>query len=331
MPSLVYIARITRSSEELAQGLQSAGLHVKSFAPGEITGDECLLVMTSEAVLANQRSADAAPRAGHKANTRQEVESTPPPSNMNAHLGSQTEIYDRVTAAAAKESAASREQASSIASKIELENESLGFIPSNIRLPTLASSRGSEPLQPSPAPLAGLSARAGNPSYPPPSLPTDHRSRVSPAQTSAVSCGKASRPYERRRLLSVPRYSLLWQTVAIATSMLIFAAIRPSTTDVTIRGTDRSTRFAADSEERTQSASGRQAVTMGRTSKSPVALPSTGAMNTAGEQKYQTDDGFVAEDFTNHFDPQAHSIATLQGSERNARGSVKPKRIVIIN
>ena len=43
MPSLVYIARITRSSEELAQGLQSAGLHVKSFAPGEITGDECLL------------------------------------------------------------------------------------------------------------------------------------------------------------------------------------------------------------------------------------------------------------------------------------------------
>jgi hypothetical protein len=44
MPSLVYIARITRSSEELAQGLQCAGLHVKSFAPGEITGD----VLTSD-------------------------------------------------------------------------------------------------------------------------------------------------------------------------------------------------------------------------------------------------------------------------------------------
>jgi hypothetical protein len=54
-------------------------------------------------------------------------------------------------------------------------------------------------------------------------------------------------------------------------------------------------------------------------------------MNTAGEQRYQTDDGFVAEDFTNHFDPQAHSIATLQGSERNTRGSVKLKRIVIVN
>jgi hypothetical protein len=331
MPSLVYIARITRSSEELAQGLQSAGLHVKSFAPGEITGDECLLVMTSEAVLANQRSADAVPKAGHKAETSQEVESAPPPSNMNAHLGPQTAICDRVKAAAAKESAASREQASSIASKIELESESLGFIPSNIRLQTLARSPGSEPLQPLPAPLAGLSARAGSPSCPPPSLPGDHRSRVSPAQTSAVSCGKASRPNERRRPLSVPRYSLLWQTVAIATSMLLFAAIRSSTTDVTARGTDQSTRFVADSKEPTQSASGRQSVTTNRTSKLPVTPPSTGAMKTAGERRYQTDNGFVAEDFTNHFDPQAHSIATLQSSERNARASVKPKRIVVVN
>jgi hypothetical protein len=331
MPSLVYIARITRSSEELAQGLQSAGLHVKSFAPGEITGDECLLVMTSEAVFANQQSADVAPRAGHKADTSQEVESAPPPSNMNAHLGSQTAIRDRVNAASAKESAASRKQASSIASKIELESESPGFIPSNIRLQTLASSRGSESLQPSPAPPAGLSARAGNPSYPPPSLPTDHRSRVNPAQTSAASHGKAARPDEGRRLLSVPRYSLLWQTVAIATSMLLFAAIRPSTIDVTTRGTARSTRFATDSEEPTQSASGRQSVTTSRTSKLPVTPPSTGAMKTAGEQRYQTDHGFVAEDFTNHFDPQAHSIATLQSSERNARASVKPKRIVVVD
>jgi hypothetical protein len=155
MPSLVYVARITRSSEQLAQGLQSAGLHVKSFAPGEITGDECLLVMTSEAVLANQRSTDEAPRAGHKADTSQDVESAPLPSNMNAHVGSQTAICDGVKAAAAKQSAVSREQASSFASKIELETGSLGFIRSNIRLQTLASSPGSEPLQPLPALLPG--------------------------------------------------------------------------------------------------------------------------------------------------------------------------------
>ena len=331
MPSLVYIARITRSSEELAQGLQSAGLHVKSFAPGEITGDECLLVMTSEAVLANQRSADAAPRAGHKADTSQEVESPPPPSNMNEHLGSQPASCDKVKAAAAKETAASREQSSSIASKIELEAESFGFIPSNIRLQTLASSSESEPLQSLPAPLAGLSAKVGSPSSPPPSLPTDHRSRVSPAHTSATSGRKAARPDKGRRLLSVPRYCLLWQTVAIATSMLLFAAIRPSTTDATTRGTDQSMRFAADSKEPAESASGRQSVTTSRTSKSPAASSSNEAMKTAGERPYQTDNGFVAEDFTNHFDPQAHSIATLQSSERNARSGVKPKRTVVVN
>jgi hypothetical protein len=330
MPSLVYIAQITRSSEELAQGLQSAGLHVKSFAPGEITGDECLLVMTSEAVLA-QRSADAAPGAGRKADTSQEVESAPPPSNMNAHLGSQTAICDKVKPAAAKESAASREQASSIASKIELEFESLGFIPSNIRLQTFASSPGSEPLQPLPAAVAGLSAKTCSPSNPPPPLLTDHRSRVSPAHTSAASCGRAARRDEGRRRLSVPRYRLLWQTVAIATSMLLFAAIRPSTTDATIGGTDQSTRFAADSEEPTQSASRRQPVTTSRRSKSPVVPSSTGAMKTARERRHQTDQGFVAEDFTNHFDRPAGSVATLQSSERNARASAKPKRTVVVN
>jgi hypothetical protein len=54
-------------------------------------------------------------------------------------------------------------------------------------------------------------------------------------------------------------------------------------------------------------------------------------MKTAGERRYQADHGFVAEDFTNHFDPPAPSIATLQSSERNARASVKPKRIVVVN
>jgi hypothetical protein len=219
--------------------------------------DECLLVMTSDAVLANQRLADAATRAGHKADTSQEVESASLPSNM--------------------------------------------------------------------------SAKTVSPSYPPPSLPADDRSRVSPAQTSAASCGKAARPDKRRRLLSVPRYSLLWQTVAIATSMLLFAAIRPSTIDVTTRGTDQSTRFAADFEEPTQSASGRQSVTTSRTLKLLVTPPSTVATTTAGEERYQTHHGFVAEDFTNRFDPQAHNIAPLQSSERNTRASVKPKRIVVVN
>ena len=332
MPSLIYIARITRSSEELAKGLQSAGLHVKSFASGEITADECLLVMTSEAVLANLRPANAAPRAGHTADTSQEVEGAPPPSNMNAHLGSQAAIWNRLKTAAAKESAASSEQASSFASKIELETESLGFIPSEIRLQTLASSQKSESLQPLPVPLAALPGRTGNPRYSPLSLPPEDKSRVSSAQTSAVSCGKALRPGGRSRLANVPRYGLLWQTVGIITSMLLFAAIRPSMTNLTTGSTNQSTRFVADSKEPTQTTPGRRSVATSQTSKSLLTPSSTtGPSNAAGVRRHQTNDGFMAEDSTNHSDRQAHSIAILQNSERNAQGSAKPKRIVVVN
>lgn len=324
MPSLIYIARINRSSEELAKGLQSAGLHVKSFASGEITADECLLVMTSEAVLANLRPANVTPRAGRTAETSQEPEGVSPPSSMNVHLESQAAIWNRLKTAAAKESATSREEASSSASKIDLETEGLGFIPREIRLQRLASSQESKTLQRLPAPLAALSARTGNPSYSPVLSPTEDKSRASLAQTSAVSCGKASRPGGRRRLVSVPRYGLLCQTAAIATSMLLFSAIRPSMTGVTTTGTNQSTRFV---KEPTQTTSRQRSVTTSRTSKSPAPPSYTGATKAAGAQRY----GFVAEDSTNHFDPQAHSFAILQSSERNARGSVKPKRIVVVN
>jgi hypothetical protein len=49
MPSFIYIARIRSLSEELAQSLRSAGCHVESFKPGQVTQDECLLAMTPEA------------------------------------------------------------------------------------------------------------------------------------------------------------------------------------------------------------------------------------------------------------------------------------------
>ncbi len=157
MPFLIYTVQITRSFEELAKGLQSAGLQVKSFASGEITADECLLVMTSEAVLANLRPANVTPRAGHAAETSEEPEGVPPPSNMNAHLESQAAIWNRLRTVA-KESATSREEASSSASKIDLETEGLGSIPGEIRFQRLASSPESETLQSLPVPLAALSA-----------------------------------------------------------------------------------------------------------------------------------------------------------------------------
>lgn len=330
MPSLIYIARITRSSEELAKGLQSAGLHVKSFASGEITADECLLVMTSEAVLANLRPANVTPSTGHTAGISQESECAPAPSSMNAHLESQAAIWNRLKIAAAKESAASREQGSSLIASKESETESPGFIPSEIRLHTLTLQQESETLHPLPVPPAALSARSVKPLYSPLPLPTEDKSGAGLANTSAVSGEKASCPGGRRRLMNVPRYRIFWQTVAIAASMLLFAAIRPSMTDETTSRTNQSVRSIAISNESTQMASGRRSVSTSPTSKSPVAPSSTGAPKPAGAQRHQMNYGFVAEDFTNHSDPQPRSIGILQSSERGARGGATPKGTVVV-
>jgi hypothetical protein len=107
MPSFVYIARITRLSEAQAQGLRSAGFHVKTFGPGEITADECLLVMTSEALLASLHPANSGSTAGRAAATGGEFEGIPPIPDMNAHLGSQAAVWNIIKMAAANESARS--------------------------------------------------------------------------------------------------------------------------------------------------------------------------------------------------------------------------------
>jgi hypothetical protein len=248
---------------------------------------------------------------------------------MNAHLAAQAAIWNRLKTAAAKESVTSRKQPSSVASKSESETENLGFIPSEVGLRALATSHKSvETLQPLPVAQGGLSAKTSNPSPPPLSLPTEDKSRTSSPQTSAISHGKASRLDGRRRLINGPRYSLFWQTVAIVASMLIFAAIRPSTTDVTVGGTNQSTRFFSGSKESTQTVSGPRSRAVIQPSKSPVTRSSTKVPKAAGAQRHQSDD-FVAEDFTNHSDLHGHSIAISQNPDlkRSPQGSVK-KRIV---
>ena len=157
---------------------------------------------------------------------------------------------------------------------------------------------------------------SGVPTLSPPSLPSGEQSRSSLARPSALFVGVASR-FGRRSRLNGPRYILFWQTVAIVASMLIFASLRPSTTDVTAGDTTRSTMLNFGSKELGQTVSGTRSQQMG--------------VSKTAEAQLRRSDYFVAKDFTNHFNFHAQSLATAQKSEltRTGQGSASHKRVVV--
>src|ERR1700680_2602072 len=89
----------------------------------------------------------------------------------------------------------------------------------------------------------------------PPVIASGEHAANRPARPSALLVGVASR-FGRRSRLNEPRYKLLWQTVAIVASMLIFASLRPSTTDATASDTTRSTMLNFGSKELGRAVSG---------------------------------------------------------------------------
>lgn len=144
-------------------------------------------------------------------------------------------------------------------------------------------------------------------------VPSAKRSRISPTQTLTLPLGLALR-FGRKRRLNEPRYRLFWQTVAIVASMLIFAAIRPPTTEVTAGDTIQSTRRDPLSTElRTVS---------GTRSKQAEA-------SNAAEAPRREPDHFVARDFTHHANQHARSIDIRKfEATRNEQSSVSHKRVV---
>jgi hypothetical protein len=120
MASLIYIARIKNLHEELAKSLRSAGCHVKSFKPGDITQDECLLAMTAEAVGAALHLPE-----GDAAQVGRTFAGTPAAPDMNEHLGSQAAVWSCIKTAVTKESQAKGEP--SAESSEQPEGIELGF------------------------------------------------------------------------------------------------------------------------------------------------------------------------------------------------------------
>ena len=328
MPSFVYVARIARLSEEQAEGLRSAGFHVKSFGPGEITADDCFMVMTSEALLAKPFRTSSGPAAESaampdaKSPDKPAVPAMPVPS-VNEELGSQAAIWHIIKTAAANESAARTAAncgpASPVASVTGQEAENLGLIP------TAVGQRAFSALRPKPGETSGPLPRLksepfGNAGRSSPSPPFTHR----PDQ-------------DRKTRTAEGQSHRSWQPMATVAALLILAGVLlthrastlPSTNEAASQSTKESRRTDSDSSKSTQTASdGSLHPTI---QPSGLTLSSTESSRPpAGVRRHVSDYDFVAEDFTNHFDAHAHNRATLQTPDlkHNPPGSTERKRIV---
>jgi hypothetical protein len=316
MPSFVYVARIARLSEEQAEGLRSAGFHVKSFGPGEITADDCFMVMTSEALLAKPFRTSSGPAAESaampdaKSPDKPAVPAMPVPS-VNEELGSQAAIWHIIKTAAANESAARTAAncgpASPVASVTDQEAENLGLIP------TAVGQRAFSALRPTQGENSGPLPRLKN-------APFANAGRSSPSPPFTHRPGQ-----DRRTRTAVGRSHRPWQPMATVAALLILAGVllthRASTlNEAASQSTNESRRTDSDSSRSTQTIQP-SSLTLSFTESS---RPS------AGVRRHVSDYDFVAEDFTNHFDAHAHNRATLQTPDlkHNAPGSTERKRIV---
>jgi len=304
MPSLIYIARIKSLSEELATALRSAGCHVKSFKPGDITHDECLLVMTSEAV------GETPDPQGQRAETGRTVAGTPVAPDMNEQLGSQAATWSRIKTAVTKEFQAKREQVAAVASTEQPKATKLGFAPTEVgrRTVSKAQYRGSREI-----------------------------ALIEPSRIIAVSSAAVSRNLKnirptKERLYRVFRNPLSTVVAVLLLSVVYRGLMLPSRTGITIlREANYDTRANSDSASSILKVSATPGQTAHR-SIPPLTLSSAEPPPQAADrvQRHLSHDDYVAEDFTNRFGLHAQRSSTQQNPElKHPQGGSIAKRIVV--
>ncbi len=312
MPSLIYITRIRPFSAELAQALESSGSHVKSFGPGEITADECILVMTSEAVLAGLRVPGLATGLGRAGAPGPHSQTIPTLPDIPRHLGTESAVWNSIKAAEAGEPALGKTAVgpgpfSAIPAVARADND-LGFVPSQTGL-RLATAQQTV----SPASLVLSAGREKapasdrNPGVPLLPVPSTGKAARVPVQISTLLL-KRTGLADRIRSANGQRHGRFWAPVVVAAVLLVLAlvllegraSILPSQAEVT-------------ATEPTPLASIRPG-----TSTNPPRQPKSG-------------DDYVAEDYTTRFDRQGHPRTTLQppDSRPEAQSRPTPKRIVV--
>jgi len=310
MPSFVYVARVAQLSEKQAEDLRSAGFHVKAFGPGEITADDCLMVMTSEALLAHPYQTDSGTGAGGTAESGEKchIPSIPemPVPDMHEQLGSQAAIW-HIIKTRADESAASREQSSPGKFATEPEAADLGLIPTAVGMRALSALRPESEAASGPLPT-GKDAPPGNAGkrhFSPPFMLGPDYGRIHSADA------QAHQP---------------WRPMATVATLLICAIVLLTHRAATLPLTNESGRGDSDSANSVQIGSSHPAIRL-----SSLTLSSTEASRaSAGVRRHPLDYDFVAEDFTNHFDTHGHNRATLQAPElkHNGESSTERKRVV---
>jgi hypothetical protein len=301
MPSLVYITRIRPLSAELAQALESAGSHIKSFGPGEITADECILVMTSEAVLAGLQAAGLASVSTEGAARGKASQAAPPLQDLQKHLGTEAAVWDCIKASRLGESGVGESTAASAQGSglpaLAPAADDLGIVASQAGLRVLAAQQNAD---------AAQKGAGGN-----------HNSGVSGRPADG-------QPHKR-----------FWQLAVMAATLLTFAVVllagRASILSPTadIAAVDkRNPGVRTDSHA---AGLARKRSTLRSQPPQPSNRLETPADVVAEVRRHISDYDFVAADYTTHFDQHAQPGATPQNPDlrRGAQNRLIRKRVVV--
>ncbi len=304
MSSLIYITRIQSPSAELAQALEGSGVHVKSFRPSEITADECVLVMTSEAVLAGLR------RPGG------ESRSTPPLDAIQKHLGVDAAIWNRIKAGGVLESNAAESKAASEQSSVPaaaVAPDNLGFVASQAGARALLPGAGKRaPVSTKNAGVSGLPVSSMRKAIGRPGKSPGFSSQIRVPQQVRSGDGRHPKPF--------------WQPVALVAVPSVFAVMLLAGRDSILPASGVAAIDGRNPGE--QAVSGASAVGHRASTVRSSAKPSNPA---AEARQHISDYDFVAEDYTTHFDQHSHPGTTIQAPDLGRGGPNRPvrKRVVI--